>query len=248
MGASLLLFLTTLLALAPAQADEVKVAVAANFLAPAQKLAQIFAQDTGHQVRLTSGSTGSFYAQIRNGAPFQVLLAADAQTPQKLIQEGWGVAGSRFTYATGKLVLWSLQAQGVDAQGEVLRTGAFLRLALANPKLSPYGAAAVETLHKLGLWDGLQAKIVQGENIAQTYQFIATENAALGFVALSQVSLNGRLVQGAAWLVPSHLYAPLRQDALLLLPGRDQLAARAWLAFLKGAAARALIRSYGYEV
>ena len=229
------------------QAGEVSVAVAANFTAPMQKIAAAFEHDTGHQAVLAFGSTGRFYAQIRNGAPFDVLLAADDETPRKLEQEGQGVAGTRFTYAVGRLVLWSPQPGRVDAQGQVLKAGSFDKLALADPKLAPYGAAAVETLTRLGLLEQLKPKFVQGENIAQTYQFVATQNVPLGFVALSQVVADGHLSQGSAWVVPAGLHRPIRQDALLLARGQGKPAALALLAYLQGEKARAIIRSYGYD-
>lgn len=241
-------FLAGLAFLAQAQAAEVKVAVAANFTAPMQKIAQAFEQETGHKTLLSFGGTGSFYAQIRNGAPFQILLAADDETPLKLEQEGLAVAGSRFTYATGRLVLWSRQPGLVDDQGELLRSGRFQRLALANPKLAPYGSAAIETLTRLGLLEALRPRLVQGDNIGQTYQFVATENAQLGFVALSQVQTAGRIAQGSAWIVPASLHQPIKQDAVLLSAGQGNPAASALLAFLKGEKARAVIRSFGYEI
>lgn len=241
-------FLAGLALLAQAQAAEVKVAVAANFTAPMQKIAQAFEQETGHKALLSFGATGNFYAQIRHGAPFQVLLAADDETPLKLEQEGLAVAGSRFTYATGRLVLWSRQPGLVDDQGELLRSGRFQRLALANPKLAPYGSAAIETLTRLGLLEALRPRLVQGDNIGQTYQFVATENAQLGFVALSQVQTAGRIAQGSAWIVPASLHQPIKQDAVLLRAGQGNPAASALLAFLKGEKARAVIRSFGYEI
>jgi molybdate transport system substrate-binding protein len=225
-------------------AAEVQVAVAANFTAPMQKIAPLFEADTGHKARLAFGSTGRFYAQIRNGAPFDVLLAADDETPARLEREGQG--GSRFTYAIGRLVLWSRQPALVDDQGEVLRSGRFEKLALADPKLAPYGGAAIETLTKLGVVDTLRPRFVQGENIAQTWQFVATGNAQLGFVALSQVWADGRLKEGSAWLVPATLYSPIRQDALLLNRGRDNAAAGALLQYLRGDKARAILKAYGY--
>ena len=229
-----------------ARAAEVSVAVAANFTAPMQKLAQVFEQETGHKALLSFGSTGNFYAQIRNGAPFHVLLAADDDTPLKIEQEGLGVPGSRFTYAIGKLVLWSKQPGLVDDKGDILRSGTFARIAIANPKLAPYGAAAIETMVKLGVLQVLQPRLVQGENIAQTYQFIATENAPLGFVALSQILRDGKIVQGSAWIVPAGLHAPIAQDALLLSAGKDNPAATALMGFLRSDRAKVLIRSYGY--
>ena len=237
----------TLLTLAfPAIAGEVRVAVAANFTAPMRIIAANFEQAAGHKTVLTFGATGKFYAQIKNGAPFDVLLAADDKTPAKLEQEGAAVPASHFTYAIGKLVLWSARSGAVDAQGEVLKRGDFKHLAIAAPKLAPYGAAAVETLEKLGLLRTLEPKFVQGENIAQTYQFIATGNAELGFVALSQVYANGKIKSGSAWIVPDNLHSPIRQDAVLLAKGKDNPAAVALIDYLKSAAARAVIKSFGY--
>lgn len=237
-----------LLAFAPlAQADEVAVAVAANFTAPMQKIAAEFEKDTGHKAVLSFGATGKFYAQITNGAPFEVLLSADDETPAKLEKEQTGVAGSRFTYAIGKLALWSKQPGLVDAQGLVLKSGTFDKIAVADPKLAPYGAAAVEVMTQLGVLNTLRPKFVQGENIAQTHQFVATQNAQLGFVALSQVMSDGRLVEGSVWAVPATLYSPLRQDAVLLNKGQGNAAAAALLQYLKGDKARAVIRGYGYE-
>jgi len=232
-----------------AQAAEVNVAVAANFTAPMQKIAAAFAQDSGHTAVLSFGSTGKFYAQIKNGAPFQLLLAADDETPAKLEKEGLAAAGTRFTYATGRLVLWSKQPALVDAKGEVLRKpNATQRLAVADPKLAPYGAAAMETLQKMGLLANWQPRLVQGESIGQAYQFTASGNAALGFVALSQVMVDGKLVEGSAWIVPAELHAPLRQDAVVLAHAKDNAAAVALLAYLKSDKARAIIRAYGYEL
>jgi molybdate transport system substrate-binding protein len=227
-------------------AGEVRVAVAANFTAPMQKIALAFEAETGHKAVLSFGSTGTLYAQIRNGAPFHILLAADAETPLKIEKEGLGLAGSRFTYAIGKLVLWSKQPGLVDDKGEVLRTGAFQRIALANPKLAPYGAAAMETMTKLGVLQALQPRFVQGENIAQTYQFVSTENAQLGFVALSQVYADGKIAQGSAWMVPDTLHAPIQQDAILLKKGGENPAAAALMQFLRGERAKSLIQAYGY--
>jgi len=243
--------LTVLMLLAAglaAQAAEVQVAVAANFTAPMQKIAAEFERDTGHKAQLAFGATGKFYAQIRNGAPFELLLAADAATPARLEQDGAIVPGSRFTYAIGRLVLWSPQAGLVDERGEVLKRGGFSHLAVASPKTAPYGAAAVAVLQRLGLAEALAGKLVTGENIAQTYQFVASGNAELGFVALSQVWAEGRLAGGSAWRVPPDLHEPLRQDAVILAAGRDKPAARALADYLRGAKAVAIIKSYGYEL
>lgn len=244
----LTLLLSALIASLPALADEVQVAVAANFTAPMQKIAADFEKDTGHKAVLSFGATGKFYSQIKNGAPFEVLLAADDETPTKMEQEGLAVVGSRFTYAIGKLVLWSPKDGFVDAHGAVLRKGGFAHLALANPKLAPYGAAAVEAMTKLGVADSLQAKFVQGENIAQTYQFVQSGNAELGFVALSQVYKNGKVSSGSAWVVPANLYPPIRQDAALTAAGKGKPAAEALMKYLKGDKAKAVIKSYGYDL
>jgi molybdate transport system substrate-binding protein len=233
--------------LAGVQAAEVSVAVAANFTAPMQRIASLFEQETGHKAVLSFGSTGNFYAQIKHGAPFDVLLAADDATPAKLEQERLGVPGSRFTYAVGKLVLWSKRPGFVDDKGEVLRSGQFQRLAVANPKLAPYGAAAVEVMNRLGLTQQLSPRLVQGDNIAQTYQFVFTENAQLGFVALSQVMLEGKLSQGSVWIVPYQWYSPIRQDAVLLAPGHHRAAAQLFMSFLRSDKAQAVMRAYGYE-
>lgn len=238
---------TTLAFSASIHAGEVGVAVAANFTAPMKEISAQFEKDTGHKAALSFGATGKFYAQIKNGAPFHVLLAADAATPARLENEGLGVAGTRFTYATGKLVLWSKQPGLVDAKGQVLHTEKFDRLALANPKLAPYGAAAIETLNKLGLFTPLAPKFVTGENIAQTYQFVATGNAQLGFVALSQVFVDGKVTEGSAWIVPAEMHAPIRQDAVLLTAGNGNLAAKALMDYLRGKKAAGIIRSFGYE-
>lgn len=229
-----------------ASAEEVSVAVAANFTAPMQKIAADFEKDTGNKAVLAFGSTGKFYAQIKNGAPFDMMLAADAKTPAKLVQEGLGVSGSNFTYAIGKLVLWSAKPSYVDDMGDVLKKDDFQHIALANPKLAPYGAAAIETLTRLGLLAALEPKFVQGENIAQTHQFIASGNAELGFAALSQVFLDGKLKAGSAWIVPADLYSSIRQDAVILTHGKDNNAALALVKYLQGDKAKAVIRAYGY--
>ncbi|BCB26010.1 molybdate ABC transporter substrate-binding protein [Sulfurimicrobium lacus] len=243
-----LLLALALASAGPALADEVQVAVAANFTAPMKAIAAEFEKDTGHKAQLAFGSTGKFYAQIKNGAPFQVLLAADDETPAKMEKEGMAVAGSRFTYAIGTLVLWSAKPGFVDDKGAVLAKGEFAHLALATPKLAPYGAAAMETLTKMGLVDKLQAKIVQGENIGQTYQFAATGNAELAFVALSQVIKDGKIGAGSAWIVPQSMHAPIRQDAVILASGKGNAAAEALMKYLRSAKATAVIKSYGYAV
>ncbi|HEX7156810.1 MAG TPA: molybdate ABC transporter substrate-binding protein [Burkholderiaceae bacterium] len=232
----------------PALAGEVQVAVAANFIVPMQAVAADFERLTGHTVRLSFGATGKFYAQIVNGAPFDILLAADDRTPAKLVAQGAAVAGSQFTYAIGKLVLWSAKPGTVDPGGEVLKKGDFGHIAICDPELAPYGAAAVETMKRLGAYESLRPKIVVGENVAQAQQFVASGNAEVGFVALSQVWKEGRLTQGSAWIVPAALYAPIRQDAVLLKRAIDNPAAKALMDYLKSDGARGVIRTYGYEL
>jgi molybdate transport system substrate-binding protein len=233
-------------AAASARADEVLVAVAANFAAPLAKIGAGFSATTGHTLKISSGATGKFHAQIVAGAPFEVMIAADDETPKKLVDEGLAVAGSQFTYAIGKLVLWSAQPGFVDAQGAVLASGRFAHLAIANPKLAPYGRAATEVLKARGLTDALAPKLVTAESIAQAHQFVATGNAELGFVALSQVAVPGQAMSGSHWLVPASLYREIRQDAVLLKAGAKNPAAIALLAYLKSAPAKALIQSWGY--
>lgn len=229
------------------RAAEVKVAVAANFSAPMQKIADAFARQTGHRAVLSPAATGQLYAQVRHGAPFEVFIAADEATPARLEREGLAVAGSRFTYAVGRLALWSSRIGVVDPRGDVLRAGGLDRVALANPKLAPYGAAAVSVMASLGVSETLRPRLVQGDNIAQAFQFVATGNATAGFVALSQVMIDGQMHPGSVWVVPAALHPPIRQDAVLLQRGRDNPAATALLSFLRSEAARTLIRTHGYE-
>jgi molybdate transport system substrate-binding protein len=233
-------------AVAAVQAGEVQVAVAANFAAPAARIGAAFTAATGHVLKVSTGSTGKFYAQIVGGAPFEVLLAADQQTPRRLVAEGHAVAGSTFTYAIGQLVLWSATPGFVDAQGAVLSSAKVRHIAIANPKVAPYGAAALQVLKARGLADMLAPKLVTGESIAQAYQFAATGNAELGFVALSQVAVPGRPAVGSYWRVPQALYGAIRQDAALLKAGEKNPAARALLDFLKGDAAIRVMRDFGY--
>ena len=227
-------------------AGEVQVAVAANFTAPMKLIVTAFEKETGHRAVVSFGATGRFYAQISNAAPFDVFLAADDETPARLEKEGRAVRGSSFTYATGKLVLWSAQPGLVDTRGEVLKTGDFKKLAIAAPKLAPYGAAALATITRLGLLSRLEPRIVTGESIGQAYSFVATGNAELGFVALSQVYENGQVKSGSAWVVPEALHSPIRQDAVLLSKGAGNQAAIRLLAYLKTDNAKAVIRSFGY--
>jgi molybdate transport system substrate-binding protein len=231
----------------PAAAEETLVAVAANFSEVMERLETDFERDTGHELTVAIGSTGKLYAQITHGAPFDVMLAADQRRPELLESEGFAVAGSRFTYALGRLTLWSPVEGRVDADGEAtLRAGKFRSLSLANPDLAPYGMAAKETLENLGLWKALEKKLVMGENIGQAYALVASGNAELGFVALSYVLSPRNEQPGSRWDVPVDLYSPIRQDAVLLSRAADNPAARALLSFLKSEAARKVIESYGY--
>lgn len=229
-------------------AAEVSVAVAANFSAPMKVIAQAFERETGHKAVLSFGATGQLYAQIKNGAQFSILLAADELTPAKIEKESLGVAGSRATYAIGQLVLWSKKLGRIDDQGEILKNGNFTKIAIANHKLAPYGSAAIEVLNHLGIMSQVKPKIVEGANIAQTFQFVFSENAELGFVALSQVYENGKLKQGSGWLVPASMYSPIKQDAILLNPGRDNPAALALMKYLQSDAAKRVILNFGYKI
>ncbi|WP_339515331.1 molybdate ABC transporter substrate-binding protein [Pseudomonas sp. RL_15y_Pfl2_60] len=229
-------------------AADVNVAVAANFTAPLKAIAAEFEKDTGNRVIPAFGATGQLFAQINNGAPFEVFFSADDSTPAKLEQAGKSVAGSRFTYATGALVLWSAKPGYVDEQGTVLKQNGFKHLAMANPKAAPYGRAATETLEKLGLSASLKDKIVEGQSITQALQFVSTGNAELGFVALSQVYKDGKITSGSAWLVPDAYYQPIKQDALILKKGANNPAAKALTDYLKGPKAQAIIKSYGYKI
>lgn len=227
-------------------ADEVYVAVASNFFAPLVVLAQAFKAETGHELKVSTGSTGKLYAQIEHGAPFQVFLSADSKTPQQLVAAKLAVAESQFTYALGKLVLWSSEPNKLAEPVEVLKKNEFQHLALANPTTAPYGKAALEVLDSLGLSQSLASKQVQGENISQTYDFVATGNAELGFVALSQVQKEGESTQGSVWLIPEDLYTPIQQDAVLLVRGQAQPAALSFLKFLASKPAQTMISAYGY--
>jgi len=241
-------FATAFLALLtslPAEAGGVThVAVAANFTEPAREIAALFKQKTGDQALLSFGASGAFFTQISHGAPFEVFLSADEARPEAAVAQGFAVAHSRFTYAVGKLVLWSRVVDVTDGEA-ALKAGKFAKLAIANPIAAPYGTAAVETMKALHLYDALKPKIVQGNSIAQAFQFVDTRNAEVGFVALAQ--LYG-ITAGTRWEVPSSLHTPIRQDAVLLKPGADSEASKAFLAFLKGPEARAIIERFGYAL
>ncbi len=229
-------------------AAEIKVAVAANFAQTLKEISTVFEKDTGHKLAITQGSTGKLYAQISQGAPFEVFLSADDETPEKLVTEGKAINGSRFTYAIGRLALWSPKPEMVDEGGQVLKTDKFRFLAIANARVAPYGRAAVQVMQKLGVLASIEPRVVQGESITQTFQFVSTGNAQLGFVALSQISENGKIKSGSAWIVPENMHEQLRQDAVLLNPGKDSAAATALLNFLKSDKAKKIIASHGYQL
>lgn len=231
------------------QSATVLVAVASNFTKPMTEIGEAFKQATGHEANLSFGSSGKFVAQIDNDAPFEVFLSADEKNPKKLEESGKGVASSRFTYAIGKLVLWSAQPGYVDAQGQILSKGGFKHIALADPKLSPYGLAAEESMKNFGVLEQLKPLFVLGDNISQTQQFISSGNAELGFIALSQViGKEGKITEGSGWIVPDTLHDPIRQDAILLKKGEPNPAAPALLAFLKSPEAKAIIEKFGYSL
>ena len=239
--------LTALLAITPAHAEEALIAVAANFAGAVEAIGGAFAKDTGHTIQVTTGATGKLYAQIGEGAPFAVLLSADAKTPAKLEDEGNAVAGTRFTYAIGKLSLWSADSGRIGADPKAALTAAdTLHVAIANPDLAPYGVAAREALTALGLWDTIQPKIVMGENIGQTFSMVESGAAQMGFVATSAVEAPGKAPKGSRYDVPQELFKPIKQDAVLLKAGEGNAAAIAFLEYLKGDKAKAIIASFGY--
>ena len=229
---------------APAAAATVQIAVASNFMEPAKEIATAFTAQTGHQANLSFAPSGQIYVQLTHGAPFEVFLSADKERPQQAEKSGFSVYGARFTYAVGRLVLYSTRPGFVDANGKVLARGDFEHLAIADPAIAPYGLAAVQSLRKLDLYDRLKPKIVRGSSIAQTFQFVQTGAAEAGFVALSQVI---NRPEGSRWIVPATLHSPIDQQAVLLKTGANNPAAKAFMAFLKSATARAIIRRYGYE-
>ncbi|CAI2717280.1 molybdate ABC transporter substrate-binding protein [Nitrospina watsonii] len=234
---------------AGAWAETATVAVASNFLGPFQHIAKAFEAETEHRARIVSGSTGKLFAQVVHGAPFDVFLAADAKRPELLEEQQLAVTGSRFTYAIGRLTLWSADPKGIDGDGaSVLKRGTFRHLALANPKTAPYGKAAQSTLQTLNLWEPLQPRLVRGENVGQAFQFAATGNAEIGFVALSQVLALPPSQQGSRWDVPPHYHDPIEQDAVLLATGRGNGAATALMRFLRSAQAKQMIEQSGYTV
>lgn len=245
---SLSVLLCATLAHDKAHAAEAQVAVAANFAEPIKAIAAVLHKTTGHTLKISTGASGAFYTQIRNGAPFDVFLSADNERPEMLEKDGLAQPGTRFTYATGKLVLWSVKPGRVDGQGAVLKAADLGKVAHANPKTAPYGAAALQVLDKLGLKDALKSKLVQGESIGQTFNFVKTGNADVGLVAMSQVLDGGKLKEGSMWVIPQASYDPIRQDAVLLKKGADNEAAKALLQLLQNPNIKDLIRSYGYDI
>lgn len=238
--AYLLMFNSVLL-----KADQILVATASNFVETIRVIARNFEAQTGHEVLILSGSTGKHYAQIKHGAPFDVFFAADIKRPELLEKEGIAIPDSRFTYAIGKLTLWSPKTDYVDSEGKILAKNKFRHLAIANPKLAPYGKAAQNILQNLGLWQTLQTRMVRGENIGQTFQFVKSSNAQLGFVSVSQITKPDQPTEGSFWEIPQSLYTPIQQQAVLL---KDSNAARTFIAFVKNKQSQQIIRSYGYGV
>ncbi len=244
--AALILLLCGLM-ISPAMAGEIGVAVASNFAAPMERLVPLFQKESGHTVKVSLGSSSKLYAQIKGGAVFDAFLSADEEIPKRLMQEGLAVGGSRFVYATGRLVLWSAQPNLVDDNGAVRNRGNFSVLAIANPLSSPYGVAAKETLTRLIMWNAIQDKLTKGDTVAQTYQMAATEKADLAFIALSQVMRDGKVTHGSWWIVPPEMHKPIRQSAVLLSGAKEPVAAKAFLAFLQSEKARVVMRGFGYE-
>jgi molybdate transport system substrate-binding protein len=243
----LLSLVLVVLAVTPALAEQVLVAVAANFIGPFREVAMEFEKTTGHTVQTASGSSGNFYSQIKNGAPFDVFFSADNERPKLLEEEGLGVIGSRFTYAIGRLVLWGPDSNLVKGQ-DTLGSASFKRLAIANPKTAPYGVAAMQAMQKLGVWESVQPRIVMGESLGQTMGFIESGNAELGFVALSQVLDPKIKGTGSRWDVPNDLHEPIQQDVVLLTKGKENPAAKALMEFMGGPQAKAIIERYKYEL
>ena len=235
---------TLLAGTASARCDDIRIATASNIRGAAHEIARVFEQTSGHQAILIFGATGKHYAQITHGAPFDGFLAADRDRPERLESEGRAVAGSRFTYAMGRLALWSPEGDNT-ADGKILQEGSFRRLAIANPELAPYGLAAKETLQKLGLWESVSGSLVRGENIAQAFQFTYSGNADLGLVAFSQLHAARNKRRGDWWLVPASMHSPIEQQAVLI---NDNQSARDFLAFMRSPAALEIIRSHGYGV
>ncbi len=229
-------------------AGEVKVAVTADFVAPMERIAALFSKQTGHIVKQTQGPSEKLYAQIKKGASFDVLLSADEEIPRRLMREDMAVGGSRFVYAIGRLVLWSAQPDLVDDKGKVLNTATFVKLAMANPRYSPYGTAAKETLTELTMWNAMQRRVDKRDDVVEAYRLAVTERAELAFIALSQVMHDGKISAGSWWIVPETMHEPIRQSAVLLSGAQDVQAAKDFLDFMKSDKARAVMRGYGYTL
>ncbi|MCP3869871.1 MAG: molybdate ABC transporter substrate-binding protein [Gammaproteobacteria bacterium] len=238
-------FLLWMLCTLPAAVAELRIAAASNFNAALESIAHRFEAQSGHRVRLSFGASGKHFAQIRNGAPFDLFFSADTKRPTLLEQEGLALPGSRFTYAVGKLVLWSPREDYIDADGQVLDQGSFRYIAIANPRLAPYGKAARQVLQARGLWEKMRPITVRGENIGQTFQFVSSGNAELGFVAYSQIRNPDQKMGGSFWRVPQSLYTPIQQQAVLL---KDSDPARSFLKFVKSEKSLAILKQYGYGV
>lgn len=230
-----------------ALAGQAGIAVAANFTDATRDIVPLFEKATGHKLKVSFGSTGKLYAQIEHGAPFEVFLAADEKRPTKAENEGLAVKGTRYTYAKGTLALWSVTPKLFSDGEAYLKKGDFKRASMANPKTAPYGLAAKQVMEHLGLWGKFKSRMVRGDSIAQTFQFAATANAQVGFVALSQVR-GWKGDEGSLWLIPEGYYEPIAQQAVLLKKGEANEAAKAFLEFLKGPEARKVITAYGYGV
>lgn len=243
-----ILFIIVLLSYSSVRAENTTVAVASNFSTPMKAIIDVFQYKTGHSVDVIIGSSGKIYSQIINGAPFDVFLSADSHKPEKLESAGFTVSGSRFIYASGRLMLWSASENHVRNNDDLLKSARFKKIAIANPRHAPYGVAAKQVLTKYGLWPSIERSTVMGENISQTYQFVFSGNVELGFVALSQVSLNGQLKSGSGWIIPSDFHQPIHQQAVLLRRAKGNAAAKQLLGFLKSDSARKIMQSYGYRM
>jgi molybdate transport system substrate-binding protein len=233
----------TLPVIHPAMAEAINIAVASNFAEPIKAIASRYEAQSGQRINLIFGATGKHYAQIKNGAPFAAFFAADTRRPELLEKEGIAIPGSRFTYAVGRIVLWSPKAEYVDSQGKILQQKPFRHIAIANPRLAPYGKAAQEFLQARGLWEGLQDRMVRGENIGQTFQFVRSGSAELGIIAYAQVKRPGHSFEGSLWEIPPSEYTPIAQQAVLL---KDDPVAREFITYIKSPEAVAIILGFGY--
>ncbi len=229
-------------------AGELNAAVESSFALPMERIVALYQKASGNSVKINLNSSGKFYAQIKNGASFDILISSDESMPKRLVQDGLATGGSRFVFATEKLVLWSALPDFVDAKGAVLNKGNFNKLVIADPKLSAYGLASKETLEKLVMWNSIQEKLVKGENINRAYQLAATENADLAFIGLSQIMRDGKIAEGSWWLVPPEVHGPIRQSAVMLSNSKNSTEAKEFLDFLKSKKVEAIIHNFGYEL